>query len=519
MMLSLGLILANGLAGTTATPTVQQAIGLRGGAIVIPLSGTPAAQIEASLTPNSWRSPSIDASAAWLRATRRSHADWSEPPFRVTVHEHEIANADAFLVASLPDTANGDMIVNGATITMTWHELPQAMPDLRRRSQPDASSAVMVLATPPLDDPTQAWRCELVAMMRGCAPPSLDRFDSLLARRVALATAGNWRYAMHRLHTRDPGVARQVADLLTATFECPEGTAAAWLTDPRSIAELLAILVGPDGAADPIAAQALRWCERQTSLLVWIESDQGESVSVSGANPSHQPRIAQVSWARPYELPLALAVPPHAMARESLQPLPERETLQLLVQVGQNHLVLPVNRAIQTIEPPGLMMGPLHPNRSLSDVSQGTSPAALPSNLQTYAQLRRLAGRWELMFECRWPAEGASNDGESVSTLLTGDHKSVSIVATPYGTVTSTSGIFGAASAHTAIHPHAWLCRLVLPEGWASSDTPSIAVMRSHAGSANVETWPTPCTPWNIRLDPAPVDLNGWNQDAATAEP
>ncbi|MCP4759343.1 MAG: hypothetical protein GY876_07790 [Planctomycetes bacterium] len=519
MTLPLGLILATSLSSGTAIPAVNLTIGLRGGAIVIPLVSSPSETLEVSLTSEDWFDTSLDSEVLWMHAARRVRPSWPDPPMITTVHTQEVPGAAAFLVADAPADANGNLVVNGHTVVMHWHDLPSAMPDLRPRSTNRSASPRPPLGTPPLDDPTQSWRCELVAMMQGRSKPQLSRFDSEQERRVATATSGNWRYAMHRLNNRDHGVATQVAALLTSTFETPEGQTAGWLTDPRSIASLLSILIGPDSPADPIEVRTLRWCERQTSMLVWVESDQGDVVKLAAANPSQHTRIAEVSWARPFELPLALAVQPHQIGKESLDPLPEQELQQLLIQVNESHLVLPINRTIPTVEPPGLMMGPFHPTRTLSDVRHGADPPPPHNDRQTFAQLRRLGGQWELMFECRRPTETDQREGDSVTVFLACEHKEVTIVATPDGTASLSDLTFGTTTAHTATQPHAWLCRIVLPGDWAMCENPSIALMRSHADSDSVETWPTPCTPWSIHMDPTHVDLGGWDQDAEVVTP
>ncbi|MDP7070823.1 MAG: hypothetical protein QF561_05695 [Phycisphaerales bacterium] len=519
MSLLSGLTLVTVAASGSVSPAVHQAIGLRGGSLVIPLTSSPTTPVEVSLGSDEWSGRTLDANVVWLHGSRHHHAGWAVPAIQVSISETDDLGGTPYLVTKVPEDAQGDLLVDGHVVLMTWHTLPDAMPELRARSAPQASEPWPPMATPPLDDPTRSWRCELVAMMHGWPTPPIDRFESPEANLVAIATTGIWRFALHRLHELDAGVARQVALLLTHTFDTPQGPAAGWLTEQRSIATLLALLTGEDDADDPIAARALRWCERQTAMLVWIDSDRGNRVTVTGGNPTTSSGLVELSWARPYELPVAMPIPPQGMAREAIEPLPDHELIQLLVQAGQNHLVLPVDRSIPTIEPPGLMMGPFHPVRGLGDIRSGQMPPPLPASEQTFAQLRRLAGQWELMFECRWPSDPQRREGEAVTTMLTCGDARTTIVVTPHGSVTISDKSMGDVSAHTAIQSHSWLCRLVLPTGWGGCEAPAVAMMRTHAWSGTAVTWPTPCTPWNVVLDPTRVDLTGWDQDAATPAP
>jgi hypothetical protein len=328
---------------------------------------------------------------------------------------------------------------------------------------------------------------------------------------LAVSNIGAWRVALHRIASADMGVARQVAELLTGTAHSDTAEVAAWLTATTPLQELLSLAMADDSPS-MLAERVLRWCERQTELCVWIDADQGAAVALSFANPRSADMLAEVTWAEPSELPWGTQVAGRRLQTTRYEPLPLRTNTPLLVQVGHTHLMLPIDRRVQLIEPPGLTVGPLHPTRTLSDVRAGTPPPPAPVQLQTFAQIRRLMGRWEVMLECRWDgipeAEHIEQDQVSIAWECDGQRHLVTV---------SPSGVMGSGPvrAHVSQHAHAWLCRVVLPDDWCCN-SPSLSLTREQVGTTRVETWPTPSTPWHRSTDAIMLDLSHWNGGAAS---
>jgi hypothetical protein len=502
--------------GHAATPTIDQALAFRGGALVIPLTNVSgdAQSIAASLVDSGRTVAHLDAHLMWIGSETRFHRPWSLPPQAVRVSSREARDSAPFAVVSLPPDGRGHLVVDTVPVALHWADLPESMPASLRHAHAAAPTAPH--AAPPLQDPLEAWRCELIAAHNGDAAPSLDRFEDSTIRLIALAAIGPWRLAMHRLASADLGVARHTVDMLTGTTRNEDVTIAAWLCSSSALDELLAIAMSPNTKDDPIAGRALRWCERQTRLLAWITADRGESVVLSLANPEPKAVLAEVAWATPGELPLASSVPAGESTMVRIDPLPLRALTPLLLEVGQNHMTLPINRSAQDVEPPGLMLGPLYPNRTLVDVHAGSPPPPAPMNRQTFAQFRKLMGHWEIMLECRWPTRPSGpSDGESVTVELRGERTHI-IEVTPNG-LRSTHQPSGP-RVHVNALDHAWLCRVVLPDAWVV-DHMSIALLRTHGDSQAFETWPTPCVPWRIEFDPTPLNLSAWDQDVPTAAP
>ncbi|MDP6478937.1 MAG: hypothetical protein QGI75_02730 [Phycisphaerales bacterium] len=504
---------------SAATPTIEQTLALRGSGLVIPLTAVSGNDdpIASSLVDGNQTIARLDSHLVWINAKPRTPRAWSLPSHRTLVSGDETSGGTPYLVLSLPHDGRGHLVVDGTLVRLHWANLPDSMPTLRQLNTASDDEEFLPYAAPPLQDPLGAWRCELIAAMRGHTPPSLDRFTDLPTRLIAAASIGPWRRAMQQLAEADRGVARQVAELLTGTTQNEGHSIAAWLSRGSALDELLAIALGSDTAENPRATRALRWCERQTSLLVWITADRGGSVLISLANPEPHAVLAEIMWAIPGELPLASSVPAGASTMTHLEPLPLRELAPLLLEVGQNHMTLPIDRSIQDVEPPGLMLGPLHPNRTLSDVHTGLPPPPAPMSRQTFAQFRKLMGHWEVMLECRWNGPQTDpHDGESVTIdLRVGDRRHVIEVA-PDGLRSSHQA--DTPTVHVSRLDHAWLCRVVLPDAWIA-DQMSIALLRTHADSPAFETWPTPCVPWRIAFDPTPMNLSAWDQDAAAEMP
>jgi hypothetical protein len=512
-----------GLSATAsaATPTINHALALRGGALVVPLEAVDpdADSPVARLVKNGRTVSRLDSNLVWIRSEPRAVRLWSLPPYQSRVSATPSRRATPYLVLRLPDDGRGHLMIDGTRILLHWADLPAAMPSLRRLTPSARDHPVDPYASSPLQEPLESWRCELLAEMRGLAPPPLHRFEDTTSWLIALAAAGPWRLAMHQLAAADLGVARRIAELLTGTARDSGHNIAAWLSSGPPLDELLAIAISQAGEDDTVAARALRWCERQTSLLAWITADRGESVLLSMANPEQYAVLAEIAWAQPGELPLASRVPAGRSTTTRIDPLPRQELAPLLLEVGQNHMTLSIDRSVLRVEPPGLMLGPLHPNLTLSDVRGAAKPPPAPVNRQTFAQFRRLMGHWEVMLECRWPApmdEAGAHHRESVIIdLRVGDRVHV-IEVTPLGLISSHQSETPAV--HVSRLDHAWLCRVVLPDAWIA-ERMSMALMRTHAHSPAFETWPTPCVPWRVAFDPTPMEITAWDQDGTPMAP
>jgi hypothetical protein len=510
----------SGAAGA-ATPTINHSLALRGGAIVIPLeSNQPLVEEDISTTlifegsivtrPNAY--------LRWIGTEPRTERAWSSGPLKTKITRSPFQDATACLVVALPADGQGDLYVDGTVVRLAWTTLPNAMPAIEHAASWDGAPDTQPYAAPPWDDPLATWRCELLTLIGAGDRPADAELSDVATKLISIASTGPWRLAMHNIAAVDESVARRVIELLTGTATVDSHVIAAWLTAGTPLEELLSLVLTRVGTDDTLAARVLRWCDRQTSMLAWITADRGDTVLLSLVNPGRRGELAEIAWAIPGELPLATLVPAGEGSITRIDPLPSEEFLPLLVEVGTNHLGLGVDRVVQPVEPPGAMLGPLHPTRTLSDVRAASSPPLAGASRRTFAQLRRVLGHWEIMLECRWPhppTNTASRYRESVTIRLVYDNTQRDIVVSPTG-LQSAHANAPQPRVHVNALEHAWLCRVVIPQEWISPVI-SIALLRTHADSPAFETWPTPCAPWRMEFDPTPFNLNAWDQNVVPA--
>ena len=487
------------------------ALALRGGVLLLPLRSQPANPTAAHLI-NSNNNTPLETRRLWISREVPVERRWSLPAVRTCVSDSPTSQATAYLAVLLPEDGEGDLAVGDAVIPLRWEALPAQMPPLRL-APADHPGASGPWASLPLDDPSQAWRCELAASL-GLAAIDQARFDGTPSAFVAQAAVGPWRLALHRVHADDPGVARQVAELLTGIVCMDPAPIAGWYSRADMLVELLNITMEDGLPDDPLAARVLRWCERQAPLLAWIDSTRGPEAVLSLANPASSNTLAEIAWVREGEIPLASLVPPRTLIRAVQPAADDLGRTPLLVEVGVNHLLLPVNREPVLVEPPGTVLGPLLPPLCLADVAAGRPPTDRSPALQTHAHLRRLQGRWELLIECRTPdALETDLKGETVvATVVCGD-EAHEVTVTPAGVANTVSVRDESPTAFVRVTDDAWRCRLQLPDHWVSCGQPRIGLWRRHHGTLNIDTWPTACAPWNPLFDPAPFDLRNWDGD------
>ncbi len=529
----LPLIMLAGILAPAAAPqqTVSQtALAVRGGVLMIPIQRSSADTLQTTSVAivNDGQRTDLTGEVIAIGAELRKTRHWSWPSTRPVTTSKPDSQTRTWLAVTLPKDGRGNLEWNGRTIDLRWSDLQDGMPPLCLGHPPAIPPNIVditpLLASPPLDDPLQAWRWELLAARHGVSPPDLSRFhggDLLLATH----DVQQWRQAMWRLHTASPSVARTAADLFTASVTMQGHTVAGWLTEPAARTEFLAAM---QTGSDDLAEAALAWCDRQVPVGGWVSKVHGPSIEVSLLNASPAQELIELAWNRAGELPIASVLAARSGRVVQLPPLNSHARDALVIEVGTNQMMLPVDRQTQRVEPPGPTLGPLSAAWTLGDVRLATPPKLLPVNELTFVQLRRLAGHWELMFECRWthPVSTGSWADWSLDTLP--QHEAVLIhvveqnrthhmLITPDGHIAAAQGDT-IPKVSTRSHPHAWLARVSIPDLWTDAGELSLAIARGHANTDGIETWPTPCASWDLHLDPAPFDLRDWDQQFSTGQ-
>ena len=102
-----------------------------------------------------------------IKQIPRTERHWSWPTTRTAVDQVESAGAHTWLMLQLPEEPQGNLTVQGQDIPLTWVAPRPHMPPLHlgpsNPEPPTVESLCTAEGAPPLDDPMQAWRWELLA--------------------------------------------------------------------------------------------------------------------------------------------------------------------------------------------------------------------------------------------------------------------------------------------------------------------------------------------------------------------
>ncbi len=277
--------------------------------------------------------------------------------------------------------------------------------------------------------PTTRWRARLAWRLLDGDPggplPGGTFADPVIE---ALARQAEWRWsaALARLGSADPALASSLAWRLAAIADLGGGVAMpVWSADGASLTALGEDLLNPLLSDAEIAARARIWLAEQPDAIAWVVDDGGATDAVTGGliatvavtNLSDAPAVAWAAHERASRMGELMTVPARSTARASAA-APGRIQdggATLNVAVGDFAATRPVQDAPATVSPPGLRIGPLLPDWSLSTwlasgiARDGTADAGvtLDDAWTTGALLYREGGRWMLYVECRRPAPGA----------------------------------------------------------------------------------------------------------------
>ena len=452
------------------------------------------------------------------------------------------------LLVALPDDASGALVLGESTLNLQWIDAPKSMPPIRvgGGSREGVLTAVPMLDRPDPDNPLDWWRWELLAERRGMEPPPPD-FESIVARLAARHVTGLWRLAMTRLHDASRGVAARCRDLLTGTCMADGNSIAAWITEANRIDELLRSLLDFNLDDDARIEAALSWADSQISQFVWTNQSFGPVVQISIANPDPRKVLAEFIWMNGDDVPLGVSlaaddVTTNNLRRHAAAVARSGYRMDILNLVIENQVQrIPFGDAVALVKPPGPVLGPFKPALSLADVRAGNSSESAIEN-QSWIQIRRHDGKWELYVEClREPsAAGTTHDQkplpekiDSLDELLGIEAMAIQIghsapdqiwptqcvVISPHdGWRRYTGNTPEIPEINVRVQEDRWLATMSLPDSWlpANGDELLLSATRLHAENNRFETIPSACPPWNP--DPLPIylDLSIWDKDEPT---
>lgn len=515
----------------------------------------------------------ITGHVAWIHpAPPRRSRQWTDDPRWLLIRgvrpdddSAAVANDPVmgpYLLAQLPLNANGSLRLGRQTLQPIWSDIPQYSRD------PDAApvSPFATLADAPTltlspgpdrpdpVSPFEYWRWVLLADRMEMNPPL--PFGGEIERMAAEHFAALWRIGLARLGTLSPRVAQQCRNMLTQTCIDRRQPFAAWVADPAQIGLLLTILLDSNRSNAQSLADVVAWIDHQPPLVFWPESQFGDQVILALATPRTEPVVATFTWVNTTEPPQSIRIEPGVLMQVLIDrpPLPAAPAIGFPAPAEPAHQTLSIQalgmrdevifgpRVLQA-RPPGVNFPALLPPLTLAEVQMRVQ-RALPVEQATFAQVRRLSGRWEVFVDCRrvrLPNEATGAALPEVLTSLTDVRgvEAVTVLLGPDDSLTPAdatgaprqprvwltvpeSGFWrlahgendGTLQIHRASYADRWYCRIVLPETWFSAAETSpgyIAILRSHGDGDQVETAPGPSAPWRPSPGRAAIDLELWD--------
>lgn len=493
---------------------------------------------------------------------------WTSPRV-VTETAEPIGDDDIVLLAPLPVDGSDEIYLGEQRLDPIWmNGLAVSL------AAPRADLELGVDDLPDPTAPSEYFRAVLQAHRQGTAPspPAFGEGDSLYAR----AVAGLWSAAIARLAENDAPTARRVvADLIGRAHGVVDSktvTMAAWKTNLDELDSLLRALLTPHADGIVLAEGAKLWLENRSGLVCWVESDDGESVSIGVANPRAEAQEIVFRWPDQKEPALSAEIGPESFesftvprARSAMVEavvvdeklsialeesglgsiippgaVPGRhsglEALEsqakavptLLLEHANNVLAIQVGFGRAALRPPGLGLGMFRPAGRLCDF-RAESLQPPPPEWSTSAGIRRRPSGWEILVECRRPAD-SSPDQDRITIVVQGTTVNTVTVQSD-GTIDAAHPI---AREGTAVHRglDRWRARVPLPESWLVTTTgrpgrlaisveraiearevvaPPVFARRQFAGFA-----PLCSDPRARRL---PLELSSWELSSVTLAP
>ncbi len=490
------------------------------------LTGANTARVASSLTvsarvlwPNrasnqSVFAPTVDAQTARARWAAASN------DLRLTSARPSGAR-DAYLAIDVPLDASDELriVIDRANVLPHVHDAAAAtlLSDLAQR----ASALVPIGALDPLlslpdpSAPFERFRFEIGGALRAWSAPAAfvsSSPDDIAAR----ATSALWRAALARVAAASVGAATELAELLVAQCQDEFASApiAAWIADPRELGALLALIFDPSRSNEQMVEGIVSWMRVRAPLLVWIDSDDSESITLALGNPSADEQVVRLQWLAQSDAPLAAVVAPSEVMRVRV-PRPIAPSIDgvAIVRNETDLLRLEHRGQSRTISVPptsiassasGVAWSGFRRSLDLVSVATGTELDPDPA-LRTYAALRPRLEGWEIFVEARTATQGSAADRVIIVSAL-GD--SISIAAD--GTLDDIGNVLaGAGGFEFRSYADRFRASFVLPAAWIDRTSArgivGLGFRRvSNAGEADA---PYASVPWRASARVARVDI------------
>ncbi|MCW5757100.1 MAG: hypothetical protein KIT54_07690 [Phycisphaeraceae bacterium] len=439
-----------------------------------------------------------------------------------------------FLASVLPQDAVGQSVWHeGRRLASHWI-LPDAAPARppMRLALVDHSNyaSAISLVHDELQDPRLRWRAEMALQRLGAEVPPASWSDPIL-HDWARQHADRWKVALHRLAQADAALSDRLLRVLTRWLLTPDGPLPAWPTNAREIEVLVLTLLLPHGSDEMARRATEAFLDQQPSWLAWVADDAGGIVGgvLAVANLGAAPALLSTrapggSWDA------------HGMLepeRLMLVPVPagmhdETNVAWWEVRLGGRTRTLGVTTGALAMSPPGLAIGPLWQDWTLSGLIRQTATAPAPGSAGWIAGLVHRdprtelptdrASGWAVYFEVRSPPCDIGADMPQGSVALffgpsTTPRAVVTVRCT--GLTTFDHGQPGEGAAFVQEFDR-WAFTLPIDRAWLEDDGHVLLGVQWMPGDGPRLHWPRPLlpnqrTPGRARIDPSawsPVLIN-----------
>lgn len=430
--------------------------------------------------------------------------------------------------------------------------LTAAMAQPLEAEQADRLAAMI---EPMLASPLERWRAEalLAASLRAGAVPRVtagagrgvvrvQRPSDLVVDELAEQTRQRWMAALARLAEVDPGLADQVAArmvgmvrfvLSDGVIELADRTVVApvWPAVEGGPVALAEDLIDPRADRDRVLAAARSLLTMLPSQIVWTMDDAGAggpartarraSVGVANLNPQAAPVSASTGDRGAGDLQRLEAGSAMTVSVAMPAELSEPD-VGVNVVVGAGSSMVRVQGRPLVVRPPGLQMGPLLPDWTMTSWLVGDpgigAPGTVAGGCSTLLLRRQSAegpAKWTLYVETRGGAVGADAAGDRVRLWL-GPSGRPRAVLTVIGDGRVLEGRPGAETeAKERIIEHVrgadgWAAWVDLPAGAVEEGgVLRIGLERIDAAGSR-SAWPRPMLPWQAEPGRAVIETAAW---------
>lgn len=361
-------------------------------------------------------------------------------------------------------------------------------------------------------------------------------FDDPVIEAIAKQNEARWRIALALLWRSDADLAMRLMRRLTMIVDFAGVAAPAWPMDQRMLDSLLSDLLDPHSPPEQLAVKVEDWIESQPRAAAWVDDDAGTE-DVATSHPIGSIAVCNLSD----RATLAWIGSPHERAGANLIPLPMGETRiltvrgegtsssDLIANAGKWNRRLTIAACHAPVTPPGLQIGPLFPDFTLSSWTQaatdsgssGRWPTTRPE-WATHAILQQRnepGSSWELYVECRGstpPIAGLPSSEESVRIWLGARGSPISVLrVTSDGRVSDeairTDLAPTPADVRVARTAGSWSFRIPIPaRAIGANGVLRIALTRTDSMKRR-SSWPRPMLPWQAEPGRAGLDLRAWD--------